>query len=119
MLIFHNGKTFAGLLLGVSFFVILALFFVPVFKGQSGLELSDRLFNRLAKGSSYFVPELSSELVKFENQEIAVNVIFGINTGTFHVILRASRTYNFASATLRPADTESMVNSLRQALQMK
>jgi hypothetical protein len=74
MLIFHNGKTFAGLLLGVSFFVVLALFFVPVFKGQSGLEVSDRLFNRLAKGSSYFVPELSSELAKFENQEIDVNV---------------------------------------------
>jgi hypothetical protein len=54
-----------------------------------------------------------------EIQEIAVNVIFGINTGTFHVILRGSKTYNFASATLRPADTESMVNSLRQALQMK
>ena len=54
-----------------------------------------------------------------EIQEMGVNVIFGINTGTFHVILRGSRTYNFASATLRPADTESMVNSLRQALQMK
>lgn len=53
-----------------------------------------------------------------EIQEIGVNVIFGINTGTFHVILRGSRTYNFAGATLRPADTESMVNSLRQALQM-
>ena len=74
MLIFHNGKAFAGMLLGVSFFVVLALFFAPVFKGQSGLKLSDRLFNRLAKGSSYFVPELSSELAKFENQEIAVNI---------------------------------------------
>lgn len=74
MLIFHNGKAFIGLLLGVSFFVVLALFFAPVFSGQSGLKLSDRLFNRLAKGSSYFVPELSSELARFENQEIAVNI---------------------------------------------
>ena len=74
MLILHNGKAFAGLLLGVSFCVVLALFFVPVFGGQSGLKLSDSLFNRLAKGSSYFVPELSSELAKYENQEIAVNI---------------------------------------------
>ena len=74
MLIFHNGKAFTGLLLGVSFFVVLALFFAPFFGGQSGLKVSDRLFNRLAKGSSYFVPELSSNLAKFENQEIDVNV---------------------------------------------
>ncbi len=53
-----------------------------------------------------------------EIQEIATNVIFGINTGTFHVILRSSKTYNFASATLRPADTQAMVESLRRALQM-
>jgi hypothetical protein len=74
MLIFHNGKAFTGLLLGVSFCVVLALFFAPVFGGQSGLKLSDSLFNRLAKGSSYFVPGLSSELTRFENQEIAVNI---------------------------------------------
>jgi hypothetical protein len=74
MLIFHNGKAFTGLLLGLSFFVVLALFFAPVFSGQSGLKLSDRLFNRLAKGSSYFIPELSSELSRFENQKVAVNI---------------------------------------------
>jgi hypothetical protein len=74
MLIIHKGKAVAGLLLGVSFFVVLALIFAPVFKGESGLELSDQLFNRLAKGSSYFIPELSSELTKFENQEVAVSV---------------------------------------------
>jgi hypothetical protein len=51
-------------------------------------------------------------------QEIGSNVIFGINTGTFHVILKASKTYNFASATLRPADTQTIVDSLRHALQL-
>ncbi len=53
-----------------------------------------------------------------EIQELAPNVVFGINTGTFHVILKASKTYNFASATLRPADTQSIVDSLRRALQL-
>jgi hypothetical protein len=51
-------------------------------------------------------------------QEIDENVIFGINTGTFHVILKSSKTYNFASATLRPADTQAIVTSLRRALQV-
>ncbi len=74
MLIRHKRKALVGLLLGASFFVVLALIFAPVFKGVSGLELSDRLFNRLAKGSSYFIPVLSSELTKFENQEVTVSV---------------------------------------------
>ncbi|HXH48803.1 MAG TPA: hypothetical protein VNM47_05475 [Terriglobia bacterium] len=77
MLIIHKGKALAGLLLGVSFFVVLALIFAPVFKGYSGLELSDRLFNRLAKGSSYFVPELSSQLAEFDGQEVTVSVKMG------------------------------------------
>jgi Quinohemoprotein amine dehydrogenase, alpha subunit domain III len=52
-----------------------------------------------------------------EVQEIAPNVVFGINTATFHVILKSSKTYNFVSASLRPADTQTIVDSLRRALQ--
>jgi hypothetical protein len=52
-----------------------------------------------------------------EIQEIAPNIVFGINTTTFHVILRNSKTYNFVSASLRPADTQTIVDSLRRALQ--
>jgi hypothetical protein len=74
MLIRNKGKTVVGLLLGMSFFVVLALIFAPIFKGKSGLELSDRLFNRLAKGSSYFIPSLSSRLKEFEGQELSVSV---------------------------------------------
>ncbi len=51
-----------GLLLGVTFFGVLALIFSPVFgEGRNGLEYSDALFNKLAKGSSYFVPKLTAE----------------------------------------------------------
>jgi IPT/TIG domain len=52
-----------------------------------------------------------------EVQEIAPNIVFGINTATFHVILRSSKTYNFVSASLRPADTQAIVDKLRSALQ--
>ena len=74
MLIRNKGKAVVGLLLGISFFVVLALIFAPLFKGKSGLEHSDRLFNRLAKGSSYFIPSLSSRLTEFEEQEVSVSV---------------------------------------------
>ena len=74
MVIRRKGKAWLGLLLGISFFVVLALFCAPVFDGSNGLEQSDRLFNRLAKGSSYFIPELSSSVRTFEKQDVAVNI---------------------------------------------
>ena len=49
-------------------------------------------------------------------QEIAPNVFFGLNTGTFHIILNSGKTYNFVSSSLNPADTNSMIESLRSAL---
>jgi hypothetical protein len=49
-------------------------------------------------------------------QEIAPNVFFGLNTGTFHIILNSGKTYNFVSSTFAPADTNSIVESLRGAL---
>lgn len=49
-------------------------------------------------------------------QEIAPNVFFGLNTGTFHIILNSGKSYNFVSTSLAPADTNSIMESLRQAL---
>ncbi|HET7213979.1 MAG TPA: IPT/TIG domain-containing protein [Terriglobia bacterium] len=49
-------------------------------------------------------------------QEIAPNVFFGLNTGTFHIILKSGKTYNFVSSSLTPADTNSIVESLHSAL---
>ena len=75
MLIRHQRSLNLGILLGVTFLIILALIFSPIFGGgKNGLEYSDALFNKLAKGSSYFVPELTANLTKFQQEEIAVNV---------------------------------------------
>jgi hypothetical protein len=64
-----------GLLLGVTFFGILALIFSSVFgQGRNGLEYSDALFNKLSKGSSYFVPKLTASLKEVEKDELAVSV---------------------------------------------
>lgn len=74
MLIRHKDKAWLGILLGLSFLVLLALIFARGSGGKNGLEFSELLFNRLAKGSSYFIPELSSKLTPFEKQEVAVSV---------------------------------------------
>lgn len=49
-------------------------------------------------------------------KEIDVNSILGVNTGTFHVILRTGQTFNFVAASLRPADSQSVVDALRRAM---
>ena len=75
MLIRHQKTMNIGLLLGVTFLGVLALIFSPVFgQGRNGLEYSDALFNKLAKGSSYFVPKLTASLKEVENEELAVSV---------------------------------------------
>lgn len=63
-----------GLLLAITFFLVLTIFCAPVFSGSNGLEQSDRLFNRLAKGSSYFIPALSSKVREFDKQVVAVSI---------------------------------------------
>ena len=75
MLIRHKKTINLGLLLAVSFFGVLATIFSPVFgHGKNGLEYSDSLFNKLAKGSSYFIPKLTEGLKAFEKEEIEVGV---------------------------------------------
>jgi hypothetical protein len=51
-----------------------------------------------------------------EVQEIAPNVFFGLNTGTFHIFLSSGKHYNFAASSLNPADTQKIETQLQAAL---
>jgi hypothetical protein len=58
-MIVKNKKRFVwGLTLGASFAVILLLMFSPIFHGENSLQAADRLFNSIAKGSTYYFPGL-------------------------------------------------------------
>jgi cellobiose-specific phosphotransferase system component IIA len=39
-----------------------------------------------------------------------------VNTGTFHIILNSGQAHNFIAASLRPADSQSIIDALRKAL---
>lgn len=68
----RNKKAFnLGGLLGISFLGVLLLIFSPVFDGQNGLVFSDNLFNKLSKGSSYFIPKISNEAKEFAGKSFA------------------------------------------------
>jgi len=56
----RNKKMFSiGVVFAISFFTVLALIFSPVFDGKNGLVFSDDMFNKLSKGSSYFIPKVA------------------------------------------------------------
>jgi hypothetical protein len=59
-----DRKAFAiGMLLAASFLGVLALIFTPVFgAGMNGLQYADDMFNRLSKGSSYFIPKVAKSV---------------------------------------------------------
>lgn len=65
MTITNKGPFVVGLIMGISFFAVLILIFSPIFHGKNGLDYSDDLFNKLSKGSSYFIPNLLKSNEKF------------------------------------------------------
>lgn len=55
-----------GLALFISFFAVLFWIFTPTFgNGMNGLQYADDMFNRLSKGSSYFIPKVIKKNEKF------------------------------------------------------
>lgn len=75
-MIIRNKKMFGlGMLLAVSFFTVLLLIFTPFFSGgKNGLQFADDTFNRLSKGSSYFIPKVAKSLEKVSGQALATNI---------------------------------------------
>jgi len=74
-----NPKNFTkGALLMLSFAVVFGTILMPVFPGATGkvtgLDYADNLFNRLAKGSSWFVPEITPRVAVMNGKEIEVSV---------------------------------------------
>ncbi len=64
-----------GLTLAASFAVILLLIFSPIFGGgKNGLQFSDDLFNKLSKGSSYFIPKLNEQVTKFDGTTVSMTL---------------------------------------------
>ena len=59
MLIRNRPSFITGILLTISFSCVLLFIFAPLFgEGRNGLQYADDIFNRLSKGSSYFLPKI-------------------------------------------------------------
>jgi hypothetical protein len=65
-MIAHKKKFFSGFGLLLSFGVVLAILFSPVFNGQNGLNYFDALYNSISKDSAYYIPALKKDAANFE-----------------------------------------------------
>jgi hypothetical protein len=75
MLVRHAKVFNIGLMLAISFLGVLLLIFSPIFGGgKNGLVYSDDLFNKLSKGSSYFIPAIAKSNEKFNGKMFNVTV---------------------------------------------
>ncbi|MCX7759412.1 MAG: hypothetical protein N2169_07405 [bacterium] len=75
-MIIRDKKHFSiGIILTAGFIGVFLLILSPIFgDGKNGLEYSDDIFNKLSKGSSYFIPKLSKTVEPFIGKQFNVTV---------------------------------------------
>ena len=74
-MLIRNKKRFSlGVILAISFLFLLLVIMSPVFGGKNGLQYADDIFNKLSKGSSYFIPETTKSIAKFMDMQITVTI---------------------------------------------
>jgi hypothetical protein len=72
----NKGAFIKGLLLTVTFFIVLVGMFMPLFNGENALESADRLFNSISKGSTNYVPDLQKKNEAFMGTRFEINAKF-------------------------------------------
>ncbi len=74
-MIIKNKKPFrVGAFFAITFIGVLLLIFSPVFKGGNGLQFADESFNKLAKGSSYFIPKVKESVAKTAGKPLTATI---------------------------------------------
>jgi len=95
-----------GLVLLIAFFVVLFIFFSPVFKGQNGLDYLDSLYNSISKGSAYFIPKLKEEAKPFNGANVELSFAMANPAQaqqTAQLFMKAGAMVNVADAKLKVA----------------
>lgn len=69
-----NQKLFnKGLMLMASFLCIFVSLFLPIWGGAgNGLDAADSMFNRLSKGSSYFIPGVQKQALEMNGKQLTI-----------------------------------------------
>lgn len=76
-MLIQDKKLFSrGIILAIGFLALFLVIISPVFGGKNGLEYADDIFNKLSKGSSYFIPEVAKSVEKFRDKQISVTISY-------------------------------------------
>jgi hypothetical protein len=74
-MLIKNAKMFnVGALFAITFLGVLIAIFSPLFAGKNGLEFADDSFNKLAKGSSYFIPKVAKHNEEYRGKTFSVAI---------------------------------------------
>jgi len=77
MLVKDKGSFAKGVLLAITFLVVLVIMFLPYFgHGENALRAADRLFNSIAKGSTNYIPDMLKKNKAFEGVKFDVAMKF-------------------------------------------
>ena len=93
-----------GLVLLIAFFVVLFIFFSPVFKGQNGLDYLDSLYNSISKGSAYYIPKLKDEAKTFNGNPVELSLAMANPAQaqqTSQLLMKAGARVSVTDATLK------------------
>lgn len=73
-MIADKKEFYGGLGLLIGFVVVLVVIFLPVFKGQNGLEYLDDLYNSISKGSAYYIPKVKAETDTLAGKSVSTTI---------------------------------------------
>jgi hypothetical protein len=93
-----------GLGMLVAFFVVLFLFFSPIFQGKNGLDYLDSLYNSISKGSAYYIPKLKDEAKSFNGNPVELSFAMASPTQaqqTSQLFMKSGAMVNVADKTLK------------------
>lgn len=103
-----NKKIFGiGMFFAVTFIGVLLVIFSPIFgNGKNGLMYSDDSFNKLAKGSSYFIPKVTKSVEKVSGKALSVT----ITVDKAEDVQNTAKLFTIAGATVETGDTQLRIN---------
>lgn len=72
----RHPKTFAlGLGLAVTFVIVFVYMFTPNFGGMNAFHASDKMFNSIAKGSTYYIPDARTKAEAMRGHDVKAAVL--------------------------------------------
>ncbi len=74
MLVRNTATFIKGVLLAVTFLIVLFIIFTPIFGGENGMKAADRLFNSISKDSSHYIPSLQKKNQAFMGDNFTANI---------------------------------------------